>query len=113
MARTRAFVGLGIAVLTATGLFAPAARAGTIELLECTVMFRAAPGETNDLTVNELNVTDSGAPLTAGPGCPQLDANSASCPEEWRGQFALVLDTGDRNDRASLLEECCRSLTVY
>jgi Ca2+-binding RTX toxin-like protein len=113
MARTRAFVGLGIAVLTAAGLFAPAAHAGTVEVLEGTVVFRAAPGETNDLTVQELNLTDAGAPLTAGAGCEQISANSASCSEEWQGQFALLLDTGDRNDRASLDEDCCRMLTVY
>ncbi len=61
--------------------------------------FAAAPGEANDVTADlpasgPYVIRDTGAPLTAGNGCAQVDAQSARC--------ANVLGTvrlGDGNDR--------------
>jgi Ca2+-binding RTX toxin-like protein len=79
------------AILSASSLSASAA---TIRVTDGTAVFRAAPGEPNHVsvanwvrpgqcgTVVSVCVSDLGAPLTVGPGCEQLDANSAACAED-------------------------------
>src|SRR3954451_23198168 len=81
-----------VAVLAVLGL-APGAGAATVELENLgpnehstadvyAFSLRAAPGETNDVTLDSgaagLAVRDAGAPLTAGTGC-QLVADRALC----------------------------------
>jgi Ca2+-binding RTX toxin-like protein len=94
--RLRRFeLALLLAVMAAIScVSALSASAATIRVSDGTAVFRAAPGEANSVglanwktpgqcgSVVSLCVTDFGAPLTVGPGCEQLDANSAACPED-------------------------------
>jgi Ca2+-binding RTX toxin-like protein len=102
-------VGTGMAVLAAGSVFASAAQAATVEVVDGTVVFTAAPGETNDVRIGNVRFTDVGAPLTAGPGCEQIDANSAQCPQSNELQFPAVVSTGDGDDRVSVFQYCCGS----
>jgi Ca2+-binding RTX toxin-like protein len=75
--------------------WAPGAPAATIAVKDKTAVFRATPGEANDLRIGiwasdpcrgllsvvSLCAADAGAPLTAGAGCEQLGPNLAACPE--------------------------------
>jgi Ca2+-binding RTX toxin-like protein len=68
--------------------------------------FDAAPGEQNDVTVTVDNgrylVADTGASLTAGPKCDQVDAHHASCdtgPPDFPNQpLRARVNLGDGND---------------
>jgi hypothetical protein len=73
--------------------------------------FRAAAGETNQLTVARLGdsvvVRDAAAPLTPGAGVPEaapcvaVDEHTVSCPAPLAGQFpfvAFVAQLGDEDD---------------
>src|SRR5215218_9075397 len=77
-------------------ILAPAAQAGTVtrtsevldadggdEVLVHSITFEAAAGEVNNVTMalraGVLTVRDAGAPVTAGKGCAQLDAATATC----------------------------------
>ena len=92
------------------------AQAGTVSLGEPhneyfsgpSLVFRAAPGERNDLTVvvtadRSVTVRDATATLTAGTGCRLLDARTARCASGGRdgaiesGSVAL----GDGDDRVA------------
>ncbi len=58
--------------------------------------FRAAPGEANRLVVtvgSDTLIHDDGAPVEAGAGCVQVDANTARCPG-----FQPDLRTADGDD---------------
>lgn len=99
----------GIAVLVAAGALAPAAHAATIQASDGNVVFTAAPGEANDVTVKtvrgadwattgllDLQVADAGAPLAAGPGCEQLaEPSTVYC----RQARSLLVAAGNRDDR--------------
>ena len=94
----------------------PDALAGVVALTSgpSEVSFQATNGEKNTLTVNakaptpgvpgalyyEVDLTDSTAPLQAGPGCVQLDTNTASCRQQ---DFApaLVVRLEDGDDSAN------------
>jgi Ca2+-binding RTX toxin-like protein len=82
---------------------APAA-ASTVALDGPTLTYDAAPGEANRLTISasgsNLSVTDSGATVTAGPGCSSISSTKASCPAA--GVSAMALSTGDMNDTANV-----------
>jgi Ca2+-binding RTX toxin-like protein len=92
-------------VLVASGGLVPSARAATVEASDGTVVFRAGPGEANDVTVTTtrtasdfgVTVTDAGAPLAAGPGCDQL-ANAVACPHA----RSLIVWAGNRDDHVGL-----------
>src|SRR5215212_3723506 len=99
----------GVAVLAAGAVLASTAQAATVEVVDGNVVFTAAPGETNDLRIGWDSFTDMGAPLTAGPGCEQIDANSARCLESG----APVVDTGDGDDRVDVRLWCCGTVTVH
>lgn len=69
-------------------LLAPtAALASEVSATYSSLLFNAAPGEVNRVTVTPeatlpaytVRVTDSGAPLTAGDGCESIDAHTAEC----------------------------------
>jgi hypothetical protein len=100
-------VGIGIAVLVAGGAFASAAQAATLEVVDGAVVFMAAPDETNDLRIVGESFTDLGAPLSAGPGCEQIDANRARC------SGPPVVETGDGDDRVDVRFPCCGTVTVH
>ncbi|MFJ6937349.1 hypothetical protein [Streptomyces sp. NPDC101132] len=67
------------------------------------IRYSALPGEANDVTFStvsgQLVVTDAASPLTPGPGCVRINANSARC-----GTAATVTriraTLGDEDDRA-------------
>jgi Ca2+-binding RTX toxin-like protein len=94
------------------------ASAATVEVVDGTVVFSAAPGEVNDVRAGglalpgpNLTITDSGAALTAGAGCEQIDGNTARCLESDEGPARpLMMRTGDRGDR--VLYDDFRSRTV-
>lgn len=80
-----------------------------------TLVYRAAPGEANDVTITTNGayafvgwlVSDTGAPLTAGARCTALDAHTASCPfTESEINIAVDVDLGDLNDYASVAGAC-------
>jgi RTX calcium-binding nonapeptide repeat (4 copies) len=75
--------------------------------LHSTLIYEAAPGEANDLTVTSnagktYVVHDGGATVTPGAGCASLDAATALCafpPQSGFGNSGSVLiDTGDMDD---------------
>ena len=68
------------------------------------VVVTALPGESNDVSVagakGSVTVSD-GAGLSAGPGCVQLDADTARCAARVPG-LAVSVFTGDGDDRVDL-----------
>jgi Ca2+-binding RTX toxin-like protein len=73
------------------------------------VRVASAPGEANVLTVAQglteasMIVTDSGAPLSAGPGCSVGADGSASCSSGPAAPFASIdVDAGDLDDSVSV-----------
>lgn len=100
MVRRRAALLVGLGIVLAFVLSAPA-QAGTVDATEG-VVFTAAPGETNNLTITrELDsviVADSGAPLTVLGDCISIDPNTASCP----AGGSLVALLGDGDDEADV-----------
>ena len=84
------------------------------------VMYRAAPGETNQLRVlatrpsggldpDRRVVSDAGAAVVAGPGCTSLDAHTAECLPHSSGFPYVTLSTdarlGDRDDTAEAVAD--------
>jgi len=115
MKTTRCGHAIAVAVVLGAAIASSAvstAAAATVAVVDGTVVFTASPGERNDVTARELTISDAGAPLVAGAGCTQLDANTASCSEPPFAGFPLTVFTGDRNDRAQLDSACCRQLTL-
>src|SRR2546430_2880276 len=82
---------------------APAA-ASTVQLDGPTLTYDAAPGEWNRLTISSaggtLTVTDTGATVTAGPGCTSASSTKATCPAT--GVAAMAVSTGGMNGHASV-----------
>jgi Ca2+-binding RTX toxin-like protein len=118
----RAATALAVGIMSAQ---AASASAATIEVVDGTAVFTAAPGEANNVRAGtlaapdtvSLKVIDAGAPLTAGPGCQQLDANSAWCPDPPAGAFQpllpLTMRLGDGNDRANVDDRGTRAVAIY
>lgn len=94
MRRTLLIAFTGLLVLPA------AAFGGTVEMVGGQPHFVAAPGEVNAVGVRDLgdtwSVADSGAPITAGPGCGQFSPEEARCPEPADGRG--LVDGGDGPD---------------
>src|SRR5688572_2667921 len=97
MRRTWSFVALAAACL----LPATAASGAVVSLDGNTLIYRAAPGETNAVQLTVLNTPDQlaktwfdyQAPLTAGAGC--LGLGPVTCPPE-----NSTVYLGDRDDVA-------------
>jgi Ca2+-binding RTX toxin-like protein len=93
------------AIGTVALLWAPVALAGTASSYEGNaVVYRAAPGEVNDVAVSDLptdqiRITDSGAPIIPGPGCLSVTPNQVDCTDR---AGRLVVDLGDLDDKASI-----------
>jgi Ca2+-binding RTX toxin-like protein len=113
----------GIAGLAALALFAPVTQAGTLEVVDGTAVFTSAPREVNDVragvsaTGNNLlmpvKFIDSGAPLTAGTGCEQLDASSAWCPG-LSSDSPFLIWVGDGDDRVDVRDPAPREdVTIH
>jgi Ca2+-binding RTX toxin-like protein len=112
-----------IACVSASG-----ASAATIAVHGETAIYRAGPGEANDLQIGiwqtqpctdfsviSLCVSDIGAPLVVGAGCDQLDGNLAACPEEsddglYNGRPVRIV-AGDGDDAVDE-ESYRRELTI-
>jgi RTX calcium-binding nonapeptide repeat (4 copies) len=94
---------LSIALLL---LAAPGAQAATVAVEGDALRLVAAPAETNQLAIAQLapgssiTVTDSGAPLTAGPGCTSAADGSTECaaPPGAPAVARIELDAGDLDD---------------
>ncbi|HMJ96378.1 MAG TPA: hypothetical protein VK486_11025 [Thermoleophilaceae bacterium] len=101
-ARARALVAAAVALLAV----APAAHAATASVEGDLLRVVAAPGEANalsvapGLTTSSVVVTDSGAPLLAGPGCTLGEDGSATCSAPVGGSpvASIEVDAGDLDD---------------
>src|SRR5438876_11913785 len=87
-------------------LGAPCAHAASVQALS-DVVFTAATGEANELTVTstdgvEFTLEDTGAPLDAGGGCKQVSAHQASCSVPLGSKPTVRVDLGDASDNADL-----------
>jgi len=108
-----------VAVVSATiafcaaGYGCPPAEAGTIQLtvegehgLQGDLVFQAAPGEANDLHIDDQSVryivVDSGAPLSALGGCASTGPNSAVCPGVDTATFFVTAMLGDLDDKVQV-----------
>jgi hypothetical protein len=107
---------LGLAVLALVLALASAASASTVSVVPekgpvpfATLRYEAAPGEINAVVVtfpgvdavsDSATVTDPGATITAGTGCTQVDAHTATCKHDdsfLRSRVSL----GDMDDSAT------------
>ena len=88
------------AAAAATAFVAPSDKAPTGEA----VRYIADAGETNTVTVvgsesgDDLEITDGGATISAGPGCTSLAPNKVACDYV----EAFDVELGDGNDRLDL-----------
>jgi Ca2+-binding RTX toxin-like protein len=110
-----------VTVLLAVGaslVSASTASAATLEVVDGTAVFTAAPGEANDVRavtrfgVTQLTVTDGGAPLSAGAGCEALADGSVTCPEDPLALRPFLVRTGDRADTVLVDDNGFRLVTV-
>lgn len=94
---------------------ADAAVAGTAYVTETTIVYEAAPGEPNDVTIawtgtnppRMYEVRDSGAAVLAGPGCVEVDTHAALCTSAPGRSFdEVTIRTDDLADRASTALLC-------
>jgi Ca2+-binding RTX toxin-like protein len=109
MSRRRSATLTAVTAVATVLTLSSAAGAATIEVVDGTAVFSAAPGEANDVRAGTranpdpdgrtLKVTDTGAALTAGARCEQIDAHSAWCPEPLLNGMPLLVRAGDRNDQ--------------
>jgi Ca2+-binding RTX toxin-like protein len=121
MARIRIGQLVSAAAVGAILASATTASASTVQVVNGSAVFTAAPGEANDVLAGmraapdavTLKVIDNGAALTAGPGCQQLDAHSAWCAEDPHVLLALIVHAGDRNDKVDVDDNGARTVTVY
>ena len=106
--RRAAILALGCASI----LFAPAlVQAATVGFGPegNVVEFTAATGEQNAVTISSnsdetaVSFRDTGAPLTAGPGCASHPDGSVACATEPAGEVDVTLVDGNDNLDASLL----------
>ena len=97
-----------IAAAASLALFAGAgnALAATAAKSGSALLFQAAAAETNNLTISRVGANfvfnDTGAPVTAGPGCAAVNANTVSCPADTI--TAINTSLGDGNDQLLILD---------
>ena len=80
------------------------AEAGTAQVVGGTVQFQADAGEQNHVVFNLptsdlIGIEDTGAPISAGPGCSAVTANEVTCVGDV--STPLDADLGDGDDYAS------------
>jgi Ca2+-binding RTX toxin-like protein len=89
-----------VAAVAALAAMPTPALAGTVGVSGTSVTYRAAPGETNDVTVTAtktaVTVKDAGAPVS---GCTAVDPNTTRCDGTFR-RASLTLGSGA--DRARI-----------
>jgi Glyoxalase/Bleomycin resistance protein/Dioxygenase superfamily len=94
----------GLAALIALLAVAFPAQAAITSLKEGVLLLAASPGEANVITVGpgpdgSLTVTDTGAPLTAGPGCSPADIG-VTCVTA--GVSEVDVAAGDSDDSVTI-----------
>jgi Ca2+-binding RTX toxin-like protein len=105
------------AVFLAGLVGAESAPAGTVSFVDYTLRYEAAPGESNHVTIKmqepplAWTFTETGAPLTPGPGC-SVDGQTASCPMPGIDPLFLEIHVAlaDGDDFVSAKEACLDSL---
>jgi Ca2+-binding RTX toxin-like protein len=111
-------LGLFLAAAALALLFAGFAQAGTLSRDTYKLHYDADPGEANRVFVSTdsegVHVIDTGATVTAGPGCTTLAPNEGLCPETIKKQSSLwlyiVLYDGD--DFANVLPGTLGSVSI-
>ncbi|MBE2315643.1 hypothetical protein DVA67_006635 [Solirubrobacter sp. CPCC 204708] len=109
--------------LAAWAAFTPTAQAGEISASGTTITYRAAPGESNFVTVNWGNVgagpdfipsLDDHADIVAGAGCEYSISLNARCPSAGPNPTYVVY-LGDGNDFAQSINDKAvgHSVTFY
>lgn len=95
-----------VCTLGAAGAVPSTVDAGTVKVQSSptSIIFEAAPGETNDVQLvqvaeSSFTVADAGAPLTALAGCVSSDAHTAVCAAE---VSTIRVRLRDRDDTASV-----------
>jgi hypothetical protein len=94
-----------VLALAATGAIAPPASAATASVDGSVLRVAAAPGEANALSITSesstsVQVVDSGAPLSPGPGCAPRDAGvTCATPED----PTIDISAGDLDDSVTVL----------
>ena len=90
--------------------FAGAAHAGTLSRVDAdTLLYQAAPGETNRVFVwtdaHSVNVIDTSATVTAGAGCTTPAAHEGSCAATLtqQSQTQLRIHADDQDDYVKIL----------
>jgi Ca2+-binding RTX toxin-like protein len=110
----------GLLLAAGVGLSAalsPAAAVGATAFVEFDdgiggriLWYEADPGETNQVEVRHVDpdttIRDSGAMITAGPGCVSISVNEVSCPEI---NYFVSVDLGDGDDEAVVVEDSAAS----
>jgi Ca2+-binding RTX toxin-like protein len=101
-----ATVALGAAALPA------ASQAATVQVSNGTLLYQAAAGERNQLSIDIKNgffhVTDGVAPLFTGTGCTTVNFREVNC----NGVSRIDLQLGDNNDSTDLIPENGSRITV-
>ncbi len=90
--------------LLVAAVIAGRAEAGTAQVVGGTIEFQAAAGEPNHVvfsrpTSDLIGIEDTGAAITAGPGCSAVTANDVTCAGDV--STPLQADLGDGDDYAS------------
>jgi Ca2+-binding RTX toxin-like protein len=92
-----------VLVLCLCGLFCPGiGSAGTVELVNETLSYVAAPGESNQLFAlaeeDGVRITDTTAPIAVGQGCASIGPGEAFCARSPDSKISFHLLVGDMND---------------
>ena len=93
---------------------ADVALGGTASVTATDVLYVAAPGEANDVTVTMTDfgppriyeITDAGVAVTAGAGCVAVDADTVTCTGPPTEFDTIILRAGDLDDEVSLASLC-------
>ena len=85
--------------------------AGTASVIGSDVVYTAAAGEVNNVSVVRTvalvyEITDTGAPVIAGTGCVQVNPQTASCTPPPRPNDRIVVRLGDLDDGGSVADLC-------
>jgi Ca2+-binding RTX toxin-like protein len=112
--RTR-LIGIAAALALAVLGAAANAEAATVSVSDGQLIYEAAAGERNVVTIagigNRYDVRDAYAPLQAGAGCAQVNTLQVRCV---RGPVQrIVVHASDRNDYVKFMGEASRPASVY
>jgi Ca2+-binding RTX toxin-like protein len=96
-----------------------AAGAATVSVIDGTLTYTAAADETNKLTIDRpgadaLRFVDTGAVISAGPGCVAVGSGTADCADSIDDPKPLKVTLRNKSDSLEM-EDCCepRTITVW